>query len=955
MISDLYYASLGLRDPDQYRRFVMARMDDYRQYLDNAVRRLRKQTYEFDFKSLWCILKENEKRGDDRPDPFSIDLFLDETGKQKARVNKEKREIHLSANDPRRVVYGFSNKTLISYEFSEAGYIIEDIKPMGVSEEAEDEAMDVLYNSWGVYGSQIDLREKQNKIEFHLLDRRSRRAIISALPPSGRLWATYITYVLEMQRKAIEILSLRPRPHHLPLLDLMQREQYTEWGIVRMDAPSDSEFMVLTDTSRSGSIQQREFVRKALGTPDFCILEGPPGSGKTTTLLEIIAQEIKSGHRVLMVASTHVAVDNILERLMKERIIDGKKQRLIDACGIIPLRIGDEGNVSDQARKFCIHNSVDTELKRLIGGLEDIKRSKSLSKAQENLYRDLIGNDGNGRDIIEQLLFECANFVCGTTIGVLQAPMIKGSKEAEPLFDMVILDEASKTTFHEFLVPALYGKKWVLSGDVRQLAPYVDVYPIAQNIKAIPAMKFEIDRRVIMAAFKASRWSDQKTRMGPLVIEDEGDISEFCGRLESQISGLETIDADHGIAYTSLTSTPKDDLEKLRLYGSNLVVLSRSLLPEVQDILPPCLESEESVSPIYERRQRAYKGLFEREGQMWEEAVQWRICRMHEVAPDSATHKRYEDEIKALLPYYESGDNKKHGNRSRTQVVDDEIKRIQSIALPSVLLLLQNGYEGTRMPGDPQNIALYSGLSYNGERKDVLQARHTLLTYQHRMHSDISDFPRREIYLGTALNDADGIDEQLEWPSKSPFNYEKRTVWINANPKKSDLNRYSRYNLAEVRTIMDQLKVFMRWSKNHNKTGDEAGEKWKVAIISFYKGQVNKIIEELRNIDGEFGLKGRYSDFTSNEYNVEIKVATVDRFQGNEADLVLLSFVRSKGKGIGFLDNANRLNVAITRARYQLIMVGDREHFMRAKNAETLKKLAEQSPTGDISYRGGNN
>lgn len=954
MITDLYYASLGVRYPEQYRRFVMARLGEYRQYLDNAVRRLKKQSYEYSFKPVWCILKVEYKPGDSKPDPFTIDLFLDENSKQKAKVLKDRREVHLASNDPRRIVYGFSNNKLLSYDCKEDGFIIEDIQPEGVSEEDEDEALDVLYDAWGVYGSLQDLKERNNKFEFHLIDKKRRRALINIMPPSGRLWATYITYVLEMQRKAVEVLSLRPRPHHMPLLDLMQRGQYTDWGEVRMDMPKDDEFMVLSDTSRSGSDQQRDFVRKALGTPDFCILEGPPGSGKTTALLEIIAQEIKSGHRVLMVASTHVAVDNILERLMKERPIEGKRQRLIDACGIIPLRIGDEGSVSDQAREFCISNSVDTEFKRLIREMEALKRTSGLSKAQEDLYKDLIGDAKEGREIIEKLLFECSNFVCGTTIGVLKAPMIKGSKEAEPLFDMVILDEASKTTFQEFLVPALYGKKWVLSGDIRQLAPYVDVYPITQNIRAIPAMNSEMDREVIMAAFQASKWWDPKGRSGALIIRDEDDMSEFCSRLDKQISGLETLTFDHGIGYTALTTVPETDEEKLGLYGSNLVVLPKSLLPKVLDILPPCLDTEEFVSSTYRRRLEAHKEN-SRERQTLEEAVQWRICRMHEVSKNSAMYKRYEAELKALLPYYESADFNKHGKRSRTQVVDDEIKRIQSIALPSILLLLQNGYEGSHMPSDSQNIALYAGLHYNGTRKEVLESRHTLLTYQHRMHPDISDFPHREIYGGEALNDADGITELLQWPVSAPFNYEQRTVWINATAKKSDLGYHSRYNLAEVHVIMNQLKTFMRWSRNHKKTGGEADEKWNVAIISFYKGQVNQIIDELRRLKNEFKLEGRYSDFSSKEYNVEIKVATVDRFQGNEADLVLLSFVRSRGRGIGFLDNVNRLNVAITRARYQLILVGDREHFTRARNAEILEKLAIQSPKGEIYYRGGNN
>ena len=54
------------------------------------------------------------------------------------------------------------------------------------------------------------------------------------------------------------------------------------------------------------------------------------------------------------------------------------------------------------------------------------------------------------------------------------------------------------------------------------------------------------------------------------------------------------------------------------------------------------------------------------------------------------------------------------------------------------------------------------------------------------------------------------------------------------------------------------------------------------------------------------------------------RIATVDSFQGGESDVVVICYVRSnKGKGIGFVDDANRINVAHTRARREMVIVGD--------------------------------
>ncbi len=71
-----------------------------------------------------------------------------------------------------------------------------------------------------------------------------------------------------------------------------------------------------------------------------------------------------------------------------------------------------------------------------------------------------------------------------------------------------------------------------------------------------------------------------------------------------------------------------------------------------------------------------------------------------------------------------------------------------------------------------------------------------------------------------------------------------------------------------------------------------------------------------------------------------VHVCTVDRFQGHEADLVFVS-IASKYP-TSFLECPNRLNVAFTRARYQLFVVGNRDAFLKKKGGSTiLNKLAE--------------
>src|SRR5206468_7288547 len=61
---------------------------------------------------------------------------------------------------------------------------------------------------------------------------------------------------------------------------------------------------------------QREAVRFALAAQDLAIIHGPPGTGKTTTVVELIRQAVRRGEKVLACAPSNLAVDNLLERLV---------------------------------------------------------------------------------------------------------------------------------------------------------------------------------------------------------------------------------------------------------------------------------------------------------------------------------------------------------------------------------------------------------------------------------------------------------------------------------------------------------------------------------------------------------------------------------------------------------------------------------------------------------------
>jgi superfamily I DNA and/or RNA helicase len=91
------------------------------------------------------------------------------------------------------------------------------------------------------------------------------------------------------------------------------------------------------------------------------------------------------------------------------------------------------------------------------------------------------------------------------------------------------------------------------------------------------------------------------------------------------------------------------------------------------------------------------------------------------------------------------------------------------------------------------------------------------------------------------------------------------------------------------------------------------------------------------------GNENGFSNFniTKVMHKINIKLHTVDKFQGHEADIVFLSMVQTSKDG--FIDNPNRLNVAITRAKFQLVIIGHHEYFLTKTQSDDLRELAKNS------------
>jgi len=764
-----------------------------------------------------------------------------------------------------------------------------------------------------------DKNSKRRNQKFHsnrqikVLDRdvKNERLLLERMPV-GDILLRPNTYQIKQQLDAIRRLQNAPSSSHRPLLRLFEDTSHAKWpkfsagfksryfktgfdqdAWEEFEMPDEDaidaaiDWMVLTDKTRPGTTEQRLFVLIALETGDFALLEGPPGSGKTTAICELILQLAKQGKRVLLCASTHVATDNVIERLMEE---SNPHRHLV-----IPLRIGAKDSVSEKTWQWSFGQFVKTESKRIKTHLQQQQEpTGSQNQLQQNIQND--------NSLIERMVLDSANLVCGTTMGLLQHPDIKTGKGAgSPQFDVMIIDEASKTTFHEFLVPALHAKRWILVGDPKQLSPYVDDSELALNIK--PCLPKSIHREACVDVFLAKQRSDKKRRSAVVEV-DMDDQEAYVKQAAAHNVLLKSATADYQLGYASIVTGDRDSLQRCEEF-----------LPlDVTTIRTP---SDESLLPIAQRRARAYATRQKRKldgNPSWEGEIAWRQARKYEqrFAPEKGdqakrktTMERLDADLADLLPV------KGIPGMDLTNVKDD-IDSVRRVALPSVLECIRLGFERPRR--DRNGCALTDGLP-----EDVLNDRRVLLSFQHRMHPDIAEFSHQHIYHGKALISPEGMADKRAWGYSR---YRFRAEWLDVKGQPG----HKTSNKAESDEIIKRLKDFDRWASGHSNDG----KPWEVAVLCFYRGQEFEMQQRLKKWTGGNSKRHFQRGDKSSPY-LSIQLCTVDRFQGHEADLVFLSF--SNNHVTSFLESPNRLNVALTRARYQLVIVGNRQKF---KNSESL-------------------
>ncbi|MES2566974.1 MAG: AAA domain-containing protein [Bacteroidota bacterium] len=233
------------------------------------------------------------------------------------------------------------------------------------------------------------------------------------------------------------------------------------------------------------NLSQNRAVRHILAANDIAVVHGPPGTGKTTTIVQAIRLVLQTEKQVLVCAPTNTAVDLLTEKLIEQ--------------GVNVLRVGHPARVSEELQKTTIDGQIQShanykDIKNLRRNAEEYFKMASKFKRvfgkedakQRAMYyteaRNCIKESRLLEDYIVDSLFDQAQVICCTPVTSTNRSLSKKK------FNTLFFDEASQALEAISWIPLLKCNRVILSGDHFQLPPVV---------KSIKAKQEGLDRTML--------------------------------------------------------------------------------------------------------------------------------------------------------------------------------------------------------------------------------------------------------------------------------------------------------------------------------------------------------------------------------------------------------------------------------------------------------------------------
>ena len=227
---------------------------------------------------------------------------------------------------------------------------------------------------------------------------------------------------------------------------------------------------------------QEVAVNNMLCSRDVMIVHGPPGTGKTTTLVEAIAETLNREPQVLVCAQSNMAVDWICQKLVER--------------GVRVLRIGNPTRVNDQMLGYCYERQYEAHpdypelwsIRKAIRQLQGERRKHSMSSSVQSRINRLRHRAEELEVKINVELFDNARVVASTLVGS-NSSLLTGRR-----FGTLFVDEAGQALEAATWIAVRKADRVVLAGDHLQLPPTIKCYDAERGGLGVTMMEMVVRR-----------------------------------------------------------------------------------------------------------------------------------------------------------------------------------------------------------------------------------------------------------------------------------------------------------------------------------------------------------------------------------------------------------------------------------------------------------------------------
>lgn len=732
-----------------------------------------------------------------------------------------------------------------------------------------------------------------------LVVRFERTVDFQRIPPQGRLKASVSDRVFQAQRDAIETLA-KGEAANPALLSVLVDGRYAPY---QPDFPGQP--------GRQLDAHQSDAFRRALSAPDVLLVLGPPGTGKTTTIVEIVTALVALGQRVLVTSHTNRAVDNVVENLPPE---------------INSVRVGAEDSMTSVARR----RGVDTLTEQVRAGIRDAAEP-----------RGQLAGFRRSRTVFDQWLGHLRNSLAA--VAAAEAALVS-------------VEQAVDQAVQELSPPLAADRRSAADRRTRQLGTVTRLREeLARRLEALtrrertapPDGPEEFWRLVT----RFRRWLLARARRREQGVREA--LAAARQGLAEADAAVEVLSA-RAVALIAADPARRPLLaERERRIGArdgghdDLRRTAEVVRGGLSEVLPalPAWDDEPADSAGWMRFHDWAVESFATVGRRADLLGQWHdqlagaetelqreLVRYADVVAatciGTATSKVLSDTVFDVALIDEAGQISTPNllvpmvRARRAVLVGDQHQ------LPPFLDEEVRGWAaGLKKDGryTPEAIIRVNGLLRASgfellvPSASATRANYVELNLQRRMPEQVARFVSDAFYEGRlGTRHGGGRGDPLFRSAFAMIDTSDRPAGERGETELKDTEaRHEKgyVNGLELELIVSLVARAAGWYRD-----------W--AVIVPYKAQARRISE---------ALTGEFADPTT----VADNVGTVDSFQGGERDLIVYGFTRSNSRNsVGFLTELRRLNVAVSRAKQQLVMVGDLATLRSATDTEFRKKIS---------------